>query len=187
MKCTHHPTPPWRALEWKMLFYFMAFFNILQPLGTLWGHLVYFEAICYILLPFGIHISWPLGLDLMAILISYIQMVFYGHLVYFMAICYFYGHLLYFMDIGYILWPFGIFYGHVVNIMAILNSINLVCLWTFGKCFPRFGMLYQDKSGNPNHWRRNLRKTWSRSALVGTTPPTRYWSNSWTKTETKPT
>jgi hypothetical protein len=42
----------------------------------------------------------------------------------------FYGPLVYFTAIRYILRPFGIFYGHLV-------------------CFTRFGMLHQDKSGNP--------------------------------------
>jgi hypothetical protein len=32
---------------------------------------------------------------------------------------------------------FGIFYGH------------LVMLWSFGKFFPRYGILYEQKSGNP--------------------------------------
>jgi hypothetical protein len=42
------------------------------------------------------------------------------------------GHLVlvYFMTIWYILWSFGIFYGHLVY-------------------FYRFGMLYLEKSGNP--------------------------------------
>jgi hypothetical protein len=43
----------------------------------------------------------------------------------------FYDHLIYFTIIGNILWPFGIFFGHLEYI------------------FPRFGMLYQEKSGNP--------------------------------------
>jgi hypothetical protein len=42
----------------------------------------------------------------------------------------FYGHLVYSTAIWYILWPFGIFYGYFV-------------------CFSRFGMLYQEKFGNP--------------------------------------
>jgi hypothetical protein len=37
--------------------------------------------------------------------------------------------LLYFTSFTYITWPLGIFYGHKVY-------------------FPRFGMLYQEKSGN---------------------------------------
>jgi hypothetical protein len=40
------------------------------------------------------------------------------------------GHLVYFMDIWCILWPFGRFYGRLVY-------------------FYRFGMLCQEKSGNP--------------------------------------
>jgi hypothetical protein len=39
-------------------------------------------------------------------------------------------HMVYFTTIGNILWPFGIFCGHLVHI-------------------PRFGILYQEKSGNP--------------------------------------
>jgi hypothetical protein len=38
----------------------------------------------------------------------------------------------------YILWPFGTFYGH------------LVILWQLGIFFPRFGLLCQEKSGNPD-------------------------------------
>jgi hypothetical protein len=41
-----------------------------------------------------------------------------------------YSLLEYFKVIWYILWPFVLFYGHLVN------------------C-PRFGMLYQEKTGNP--------------------------------------
>jgi hypothetical protein len=43
----------------------------------------------------------------------------------------FYVHLVYFTDIWYILWAFGIFYGRLVD-------------------FFRFGILYQEKSGNPD-------------------------------------
>jgi hypothetical protein len=43
----------------------------------------------------------------------------------------FYDHLVYFTAIGNILWPFGIFYGHL-------------------EFFPRFGILYREKSGNPD-------------------------------------
>jgi hypothetical protein len=42
----------------------------------------------------------------------------------------FYDHVVYFTAIEHILWPFGIFCGHLVF-------------------FPRFGILYQEKSGNP--------------------------------------
>jgi hypothetical protein len=42
----------------------------------------------------------------------------------------FYGHLLNFVAIWYIAWLIGIVYGHLVY-------------------FPRFGMLYKKKSGNP--------------------------------------
>jgi hypothetical protein len=53
--------------------------------------------------------------------------------------------LVYFMVIWNILQSFGIFYGH------------LVYLWPFGNVvvicyiFPRFGILRQEKSGNPAH------------------------------------
>jgi hypothetical protein len=42
----------------------------------------------------------------------------------------FQGHLVYFMAICNNLWPFGIVSGHLVH-------------------FSRFGMFYQEKSGNP--------------------------------------
>jgi hypothetical protein len=42
----------------------------------------------------------------------------------------FYGHLVQFMVFSYILWPFGIVRG----------------IWYI---FPRFGILYQEKSENP--------------------------------------
>jgi hypothetical protein len=43
---------------------------------------------------------------------------------------YFIGHLKYFTGVKCILWPFG----------------NVVVIWNI---FPRFGMLCQEKSGNP--------------------------------------
>jgi hypothetical protein len=52
----------------------------------------------------------------------------------------------------YILWPFGVFYCHLVYFVAIWYIV-----WQFGICnghliyFSRFGMLYQEKSGNPEH------------------------------------
>jgi hypothetical protein len=45
----------------------------------------------------------------------------------------------------YILWPFGIFYGHLVYIFY----GHLVYFWSIWYIFSRFGMLYQEKSGNP--------------------------------------
>jgi hypothetical protein len=57
----------WRALEWDRLAYSMAVWNILQPLGIFYGHLV---------------ILWQFG-------------IFYGHLVYFMAICVFFPVFVY--------------------------------------------------------------------------------------------
>jgi hypothetical protein len=38
----------WRALEWKMLAYFMAIWNILHPFGIIYGRLVWFMVIWYI-------------------------------------------------------------------------------------------------------------------------------------------
>jgi hypothetical protein len=58
--------------------------------------------------------------------------VFDGHLVYV-----FYGHYIYFMNIWNILWLFGIF----VPILVYFPQ--------FWYIFPNFGILYQEKSGNP--------------------------------------
>jgi hypothetical protein len=44
----------------------------------------------------------------------------------------------------YILWTFGPFYSVLVHFMDILYN-----LWWFSIFFPRFGILYQEKSGNP--------------------------------------
>jgi hypothetical protein len=43
----------------------------------------------------------------------------------------------------YIIRPFGIYYGHLVYLMEIYGK--LVGIWIF----PRFGLLCQEKSGNP--------------------------------------
>jgi hypothetical protein len=40
----------WRALDWKMLIYFMAIWNILQTLGIFYDQLVHFVFIWYIIL-----------------------------------------------------------------------------------------------------------------------------------------
>jgi hypothetical protein len=50
----------------------------------------------------------------------------------------FYGHGKYFTVIWYILWPFDIFYGHLVGNVVVICYI-----------FPRFGILCQEKSGDP--------------------------------------
>jgi hypothetical protein len=51
-----------------------------------------------------------------------------------------------FPNVAPILWPFGLFYGHSVDVMAIsIFYGHLVYL-------SRFGMLYQDKSGNPGRF-----------------------------------
>jgi hypothetical protein len=52
----------------------------------------------------------------------------------------------YFMVIWNIVKPFGIFYG------------SLVILWSFGVFSPRFGILYKEKSGNPEKTERCLRR-----------------------------
>jgi hypothetical protein len=65
------------------------------------------------------HILWTFG-------------ILYDHLLYFTAI-----YVIYFMAIWYILWQFGIFDGYLVYFVKI---------WYI---FSRFGMLYQEKSGNP--------------------------------------
>jgi hypothetical protein len=59
----------------------------------------------------------------------------------------FYDYLVYFVAIWYILWPFGIFCGH----LAYLLYVHLVY-------FSRFGMLDQEKSGNPD-WLRQMCST----------------------------
>jgi hypothetical protein len=51
----------------------------------------------------------------------------------------FYDHLVYFTPMGNILWPFGIFCG---------NLEYFVVIWYI---FTRFGILEQEKSGNPVH------------------------------------
>jgi hypothetical protein len=43
----------WRVLEWKMLVYFMAIWNILPSFGIFYDHLEYCTIIWYILRPFG--------------------------------------------------------------------------------------------------------------------------------------
>jgi hypothetical protein len=58
--------------------------------------------------------------------------------------------LVYFMDTWSILRSFVIFYGHLVHF-----TVFCCILWIFGivccnlAYFPRFGILYQEKSGNP--------------------------------------
>jgi hypothetical protein len=65
-------------------------------------------------------------------------------LLYCMAISYICGHFVYFIVIWYTLWSFGIYcYGHLVYFVAIWNIS-----WLFG-IFSCFGMLHQEKSGNP--------------------------------------
>jgi hypothetical protein len=44
----------WRGLDWKMLFYFMAIWNILRTYGIYFDNLAYFVFIWYIFSGFGI-------------------------------------------------------------------------------------------------------------------------------------
>jgi hypothetical protein len=70
-----------------------------------------------------LHIIWPFGIPILwpfGIPILWPFGIFYGHLVYFMAI-------------WSILWSFGLFYGHLDYLVYL----------------SRFGMLNQEKSGNP--------------------------------------
>jgi hypothetical protein len=45
----------------------------------------------------------------------------------------------------YILWTFGLICGHLKYFYG--HVVYLVIIWYI---FPRFGMLYQEKSGNPD-------------------------------------
>jgi hypothetical protein len=45
-----------------------------------------------------------------------------------------------------ILWTFGIFFGHWVYLHIVFPFGNVVVVWYI---FPRFGILCQEKSGNP--------------------------------------
>jgi hypothetical protein len=44
----------WRALQWKILAYFVTIWSILRPLQIFYGHMVYFVVIWYISPRFGI-------------------------------------------------------------------------------------------------------------------------------------
>jgi hypothetical protein len=46
----------WRALDRKMLIYFMAVWNILQTFGIFYDHLVHFVSIWYIFSRFWYHV-----------------------------------------------------------------------------------------------------------------------------------
>jgi hypothetical protein len=57
--------------------------------------------------------------------------------------------LVHFTDIWSILRTFGLFYGHLVYFTDIWYILWL--LWSFGTyIFSRFGMLHQERSGNPD-------------------------------------
>jgi hypothetical protein len=50
----------------------------------------------------------------------------------------------------------GIIYGHLVYFAAI--SYLMWILWSFHIFFPRFGILYREKSGNPElDWKPSVR------------------------------
>jgi hypothetical protein len=71
--------------------------------------------------------------------------------------------MVYFIDVRPIFQPFGIFYVHLVYFMSIwciystwynlcsfgVFYVRLVDFWSFWHIFPRLGLLYQEKSGNP--------------------------------------
>jgi hypothetical protein len=70
----------------------------------------------------------------------------------------FYGHLVSFMDIWsilwtfglHILWTFGLIYGHLVYFMGIWSILLTYCIFCGNLVqFSRFGMMYQEESGNP--------------------------------------
>jgi hypothetical protein len=46
-------------------------------------------------------------------------------------------------NVWYILWPFGIYYGYLVHFWPFSKLVAIWCI------FPRFGILCQEKSGNP--------------------------------------
>jgi hypothetical protein len=67
---------------------------------------------------------------------------------------------LYFVDIGYILWHFGIFYGKLVYFRTIWyifwdHSVYFVVIWDIFTVWE--GMLYPEKSGNPEFQRASSR------------------------------
>jgi hypothetical protein len=60
-----------------------------------------------------------------------------------------------------ILWPFGLFYGHLVY----LRPLGIFCGHLVN--VSRFGMLYQEKSGNPGQERMpSIQRSWDRSQLT---------------------
>jgi hypothetical protein len=83
--------------------------------------------------------------------------------------------LVYFMVIWNILWQFGIFYGHLEHFNAIWNILwpfgNVVVIWYI---FPRFGVLSDDKSGNPG---RNKKMINIKAALTRVRFDDAIWSS----------
>jgi hypothetical protein len=69
------------------------------------------------------------------------MLVFYGHVAYFTVI----------WSLGLSLWPFGIFYGYLVYFS------------------PVFGMLYQEKSGNPGQPRNQQQRLGGQTGFFHTT------------------
>jgi hypothetical protein len=75
--------------------------------------------------------------------------------VHFIVIWYIFVHFGISVAIFVFLWPFLYFYGPFDIPVAILVFLFLFyfyfkyILWSFGIYFSRFGMLYQEKSGNP--------------------------------------
>jgi hypothetical protein len=89
-----------------------------------------------------------------------------------------FGHLVHLMAIWYILWPFGISNGHLVCLLAIWYILwpygNFVAIW---HVFPRFGILNQEKSVNPDSQCKEQNKgPFTRcAARRRTTPRDRSW------------
>jgi hypothetical protein len=63
----------------------------------------------------------------------------------------FYSNLIYFTAIWSILQPFGLFYSHLIFLqplgMFYGHLVYIVVIWCICS---RFGMLHQEKSGNPD-------------------------------------
>jgi hypothetical protein len=84
-----------------------------------------------------------------------------------MLICIFYGHLEYFMAIWDILWPFGTFCVHLVH-------------------FSVFGIMYEEKSGNPVVCRNRFVKLLTKKSPGGvaqwtSNPPQEWEDQKWKK------
>jgi hypothetical protein len=62
----------WRALDWEMLIYFMAIWNILPTFGIFYAHLVYFVFIWYFFNGFGIMLPKKSGNPVVHLLCAFI-------------------------------------------------------------------------------------------------------------------